>query len=178
MHVQQVEFVGGQRAFFRDCRKPTGQVLVIPINLQFLLGHVDQEGFREPQRKLGFHDIFASTQHRRGYSVGQSFELPKALRSAPFVKFIVFAVEPEQRAKKFRIEKLYDRVDFFDAVFDWHSGQHERVPAFQFLARIGCVGLPVLDALCLVEDHDIGFHPIQHRAPVREKLLVAAHGEE
>ena len=84
-------------------------------------------------------------------------------RTAALVELVEFAVEAEQRAEQLRIEVLDDGIELVDAVLERRAGQHEGMRSAQLLDAPRRLGLPVLDALRLVEDDDVGR---QHRVDV------------
>ena len=77
-------------------------------------------------------------------------------RPAALVELVEVAVETEQRPEQLRIEVLDDRVELVDAVLDRRAGQHEGDRASAATSPPRRLGLPVLDALRLVEDDDVG----------------------
>ena len=77
-------------------------------------------------------------------------------RAAALVELVEVAVEAEQRADQLRVEVLDDRIELVDAVLDRRAGQHEGVGRAQRLDPPRGLGLPVLDALRLVEHDDVG----------------------
>ena len=99
-------------------------------------------------------------------------------RPAALVELVEVAVEAEQRPEQLGIEILHDRIELVDAVLDRRAGQHEGVGRAQRLDPPRRLGLPVLDALRLVEHDDVG---LQYRVDVRgvaQHLLVVDDGEE
>ena len=95
-----------------------------------------------------------------------------------FVQLVEVAVEAEQRAEDVRVEELDDGVDLVDAVLDRRAGEHEGVAASQALDGHGGLGLPVLDALGLVENDHIRCQGGIDLVHIRADLLVVGEGEE
>ena len=110
--------------------------------------------------------------------VRQPIQVAEPRRPPLLVQFVVVAVEPEQRSEDRRVEELEDRIHLVDAVLERRAGQHECVRAPQHLDRARGLGVPVLDALRLVEHDDVGTELLFDRPKVHSDLFVVAEREE
>ncbi len=87
-------------------------------------------------------------------------------------------VEPEQGAKHRRIQERHQRVDFVYTVFDWGAGEHEGTAALQTFDGLSGLGVPVLDALSLVQDDDVRLQACVDVERIFEHPLVVHDREE
>ena len=98
--------------------------------------------------------------------------------TAALVELVELAVEPEQRAEDRRVEEADQRIQFVDAVFQRRAGEHPGVAAAQAFDGEGGLRVPVLDALRLVEDDDLGLQPFVDLQRVGQHRVVGDHREK
>src|SRR5438045_2290171 len=65
-----------------------------------------------------------------------------------FILHPVLVQEAKCRTEAASVDELHYGEQFFQLVFQWSSGQHERVPALQLLDSARSSRGPVPDALC------------------------------
>ena len=152
--------------------------LVVLVHGELGVRHGNEEGLRHPARELVLHLLPAPPQHHRGDAVGELLEIPVTDRSALGVQLVVLPVEAEQRTEQLGIQKLDDGVDLVDAILQRGAGEDECIATAQPLDRVRGLGLPVLDALRLVQDDDVRLQEIEDLVAVGQNLLVVAEREE
>ena len=99
-------------------------------------------------------------------------------RATPLVELVELPVEAKERPEKVGVQELDNGVDLVDPVLERRAGQDEGVAALELLYRHCGLRLPVLDALCLVENDDIGPQHREQVLAVGHHLLVVAEREE
>ena len=140
--------------------------------------HRHEIGIDGAAGQFPLHIGFAASQHHRSQTLVQLIQISVADGAALFIQLVIFSVETEQGAEQLRIEKLGDGVDFVDTILQRRPGQYEGIGAFQVLDGVGGFGLPILDALRLVQDDDIRFQQVVDLLCIRANLLVAGNGKE
>lgn len=108
----------------------------------------------------------------------QHVELAVSGGFAALVEFVEIAVEAEQRAEHGGIEEIHQRMQLVDAVLDGRAGQHEGVAALEALDGLARLGVPILDALRLVEHHHVGPQARVDIQGVAHHLLEVGHREK
>ena len=125
-----------------------------------------------------FHIHFASAQHVRFDAGVKLIEVAKAAGPSALIQFLEVAVESEQRSQHRRIEKIHQRMQFVDAVFDGRAGEDKRVTAAQALEGLGGFGVPVFDALGLIEHHNVWPQTRVDLQPIDQHLFIIHQSEE
>ena len=166
----------------RPSRCQRGEALhvevVVLVGPGLRIGHRHEEGLDGPAGKLAFDVFLAPPEHHRGDPPRELVQVPEAGGLALLVQLVELPVEAKQRSQEIGVQELDDRVDLVDAVLERRAGQHEGVPALEPLHRVRGLGVPVLDALGLVEDHDVGPKRIEKVLSIRHDLLVVTQREE
>ena len=106
------------------------------------------------------------------------FEIAVAYGTAAVVELVKVAVEVKERAEDLRIEVLHDGIGLVDPVLQRRAGEHEgerRPQRFHLPRRLG---LPILDALSLIQDHHVGLEQAIDLVGVAHHLLVVDQREE
>ncbi len=80
---------------------------MIGVGILLLVAEWDEMVAFGPFGPLGFHLGFAAPNHVGFDARVELVEIPVAGRPAPFVEFIKFAVEAEQRAKDGWVEEIH-----------------------------------------------------------------------
>ena len=135
-------------------------------------------GLHRAAGQLALDVRLAPAQHHRRDAAAQLREVLVVDRPAALVELIEVAVEAEQRPDQLRIEELDDGIELVDAVLDRRAGQYEGVGRAQRLDPSRRLGLPVLDALRLVEHDDVRRENGVDVVGVGEHLLVVDDVEE
>ena len=143
-----------------------------------LLGHADQVVVDSATTQFRLDVALATAEHDRLQPAHQMVEVLVPDWTAAVVEIVEVAVEAEQRAQQARVKVLHDRIDLVDAVLDRRAGENERIGRCQRLHRARRLGLPVLDALRLVQDDDVGLQRAVDVGGVDDDLLVVHHREE
>ena len=176
--LEPIELLLGERPPGGERGEAFHVEVVVLVSAGLGLGHRHEEGLGGPARKLALHVLLAPAEHHRRDPSPKLVQVPEAGGLALVVQLVELPVEAEQRSEEIGVEELDDRVDLVDAVLERRAGEHEGVPALELLHRIRGLGLPVLDALGLVEDHDVGPERVEKLVAVRHDLLVVAEREE
>ena len=151
---------------------------MIAVAVPLLVAQRDEKCAVGPAGQLGLHVGLAAAQHEGPDAGMQLVEVAVTHGAATLVEFVEVAVEAEQRSEHGRIEEGHQRVDLVDAVFDRRAGEDEGVAAAQALDGLRGLGVPVLDPLRFVQDHDVGLQPLVDVQRVGQHLLVIDDGEE
>jgi len=69
-------------------------------------------------------------------------------------------------------------MEFVDPIFNRGAREHEGVAAFEAFDGLGCLGVPILDALGFVEDHDVGLEACVYVERVGHHLFIVDDGEK
>src|ERR1700722_20318376 len=85
----------------------------------------------------------------------QQFEVAILFWSPPFVQLIKLAIESKERPENGWIEKVDDRIELVDPIFDRRSGQHEGIAALQSFDSLGSFRTPVFNPLRRVGNPDV-----------------------
>jgi hypothetical protein len=168
----------GQRTALRYADQLGDLIFVLAVGLLLRFAQRDEI---LPVRALGqfrFHLGLAAAQHQRGHAITKFREIVEFRRAPALIELIKFAVESEERSEHFRIEKIDNGIEFVDAVFDRRAGEDKSVTAAQSLNRLGCLGVPVFDALRFIKHHDVGLEVQVHVKRIAEHLLVVDQGEK
>ena len=108
----------------------------------------------------------------------QLVEVLVAGRPAALVELVEVAVEAEQRPENLGVEILDDRIGLVDPVLERRAGEDEGVGRDERLHLPRGLGLPVLDALGLVENDHVGLEKAVDVVGVAHHLLVVDEREE
>ena len=160
-------------------RQQSGDPEFILLVAQALLGlHGDEMGRDRAIGQLILDVALAAAEHDGLEPPMHSLEIAVADGAAALVELVEITIEAEQWPKQPRVEILDDRVDLVDAVLEGRAGQHEGVGASESLDRSRGLGLPVLDTLRLVQNHDVGLEQAVDVGGVGDDLLVVGEIEE
>ena len=151
---------------------------VLLVAQRLLLVHGDEIGVDRATRQLPLHFLLASAQHDGLQLLMQKIEIPVADGASFLVQLVEIPVEAEQGTEDTGVEELHDRIDLVDAVLHRCAGEYEGVGAVQPLDRDGGFGLPVLDALGLVQNDDIRGENVIDFIDVGPDLLVIGEKKE
>jgi len=176
--LQPLELFLGQRSAFGELGDPARLGLVFAVAELLLRGHGHEEGLHRAAGQLGLDLGLAPAQQHRLDPAAQVAQISVIDRSSALVEAVEIAVEAEQRADQFRVQILNDGIEFVDAVLQRRAGEDEGVGRAQRLDLARGLGVPVLDPLRLVEDHDFGGQHLVDGFGVAEHLLVVDDGEE
>jgi hypothetical protein len=144
-----------------------GAVFLVMIGL--LWSHRYEQGVVDALGQLFEDRRLASPQHDRGQCLANLLQLAVADDAAAFVALLVFVEQAPGRAEAMLVDELDDRDQLLEAVFQRRAGEHQGVGAVDALQRARGDGVPVLDALRLVDDHQV-------RRPGLDQVEVAAQG--
>ena len=115
--------------------------------------------------KLGQHLLFAPANDDPLEALMELVQVAVAENSALLVaaQHEVFGGKFPERGKERRIEELHDGIDVLEPVFQGGAGEdHGMFPGNGF-DRFGGLGGKILDALCLIQDHQVRFEPGKER---------------
>jgi hypothetical protein len=177
-HLQAVELGLRQRSALclEDEAGRRNSIAVVAFDL--LLDHRHEIRLHGAAGQLGLHVRLASAQHHRRDAPAQLRQVLVVGRASPLVEPIELAIEAKQRPHQLGVEVLNDRIELLDAVLDRRAGQNERIGRPQRLDPPCRLGVPILDALCFVEDDNIRGENAVDVLRVDKDLLVVHDGEK
>ena len=167
-----------ERPAFGDKGQPRHNFLMLVVFDLLLVAERHEEISVGALGQVRLHVRFAPAQHLRFDALVELIEVPVARRAATFIQIVILAVEPEQRSEQRWVQKVHERIQLVDAVFDRRPGQHKGVATAQPLDCLGRFGAPILDPLRFIEHHDVRPQPLVHLERIRQHLLVVHDGEE
>ncbi len=137
----------------RDLRDDDPIFLVM---LHLLLRHGHEVVLVEPFGQLREHLFFRPADQDRSQRLPDPVEVLVADSPAVLVHMLMFREEAKHGAQPEAVHELHNGMELLQAVLQGRPGQHDGVPGVQPLNALGPPGLPVLDPLGFVEDHDLG----------------------
>jgi len=126
-----------------------------------------------PVRQLLLDICLAPAQQKRPDAFTQALQVFVSFRPAVRVEHVKIAVKAEERAQHLRIQHGHQRIDVINAVLQRRAGQHKHIAALELFHGLRGLGVPVLDALRLVQDHAVWLqHRIDQRSVAHDLLVV------
>ncbi len=147
---------GGERPFLEDGEQPGHGALRVVVVLTLLRRHRNGEPRDEPLRKVREHLLLAPPQHHGRDPGSEEVQVPVAGWAAGRVELRELLVEAPERPEQVRIDDLHQAVEIVEPVLERRAGEHEGEAALDALHDRCRPRAPVLDALRLVEDDEIG----------------------
>ncbi|HEX7679164.1 MAG TPA: hypothetical protein VF713_13625 [Thermoanaerobaculia bacterium] len=150
----------------RDARDDLAVLLMM---FALLRCHGDEELLLEPFRKLR-QDFLLAPPHHDGRERGRHpIEIAVAGHPSVLVFRLVRVEETVRGSKPERIDEVDDRHQLLEPVLERRAGENDGVIGGDSLDRSGGARRPVLDALRLVEDHQIG-------SPAADAIEIGVNG--
>src|SRR5438034_9341820 len=147
------------------------------MQVELFLRRRDAHDLARAWRELLAHGLARTAEQHRLEVLSQLGQVLVAEYLALFVHNAVTVVETKRRAKPPVVDKLHNRVQVVEPVFERRARQHEGEPRTKTFDHAAGLRLPVLDALAFVQDNEIPIYA-SDRQDVAQHLLVIAHGEE
>ena len=138
---------------------------------ELLLGHRHEQGVVDALGQLVEHFGLASANHDRRQRRADPIEIAVADDPARLVAPLVFVQQAPGGAEPVLVDELDDGNQLFEPVLKRRAGEHDGVRAGDAPERARRDGVPVLDALRLVDDHDVG-RPVVDQIEVARKRFV------
>ena len=135
------------------------------------LGHRNEEVLVGAAWQLQQHLGLASPDHDRRQGLADPVEPGVTRHAAALVLDLMLVQQLPSRPEAVLVDELDDGDEFFQLVFQRRSSQHDRIRAVDALERLGRNGVPVLDPLRFVHDHEIR-RPGGDQVKVGLELLV------
>src|ERR1700733_176056 len=77
--------------------------------------------------QFSFDVSFAAAQQIGFDALVQLIKVAIAGGPSPVVQFVILAVKAKKRAEQRRIEKIHQRIQFIEPIFDWGAGEDEGI---------------------------------------------------
>ena len=144
-------------------------ILIVVHALLWRQRHKDAvvHALRQLRQNLGL----ASAQHNGGQRLADAVQCAVANHAAGFVARLVLVKQAPGGAKPVLVHKLHDGNQLFEPVFQRRAGQHYAIGADDALQGARGDGVPVLDALRLVGNYQVG-RPVGDQVSVARQRLV------
>jgi hypothetical protein len=137
---------------FDDARH---NVAVLVMMRPLLFGHRYEEGVVDAGRKLVEHLGLAAAEHDRRQRRADAIEIAIADYAACLVPYLVIMQQAPSGAEPVPVDELDDGDQFLEPVLQRCASEHDGVGALNALQGACGDGVPVLDALRLVNDDEI-----------------------
>ena len=162
----------GQRAALGDLGVLSGGLEggVVQFLLRGTQRHV--QAALDALRELIAHELAVAPQHHRGQTPAQLREVAVAQDLAALVGDVEIHQVAPQGAQHFLVHDLHQGVEVLQAVLQRGAAEHEGVARGDALDRRGDLGAPVLDALGLVQDHQVRAQDLVDDADIAQDQLV------
>ncbi len=144
---------------------------IVDLLLGLRHGHIDP--LHDPFRQLVPNQTAIAAQHHAGQALAQQGEIAVAEYLAAFVGDVEIDHVAPEWTQDARIDDLHQAVQVFEPVFQRCAGQDECIARADPLDCAGDLGAPVLDALGLVNDQQIGTQfPVDHGQVAHHEFIV------
>ncbi len=138
--------------------------------LQFRHRHVNV--VVNPLRQLVEHLILVPADEDRFERLADAIKVLIADHLAHFVVNLMFVQQLEGRAEPITVHELHDGDQLFQPVFQRGAGEDDGVGRGDALDATGDARVPVLDALGLVEDDQVGIPGLDQIEVAMDRVVV------
>src|SRR5579885_1318757 len=139
---------------------------------QLLARHLHEDRLGDTLRKLREHVGLAPAKHHGPQCLPDSIQILVAHDAAGVIEDLVLMAQSPQGAEPLAVDVLHDRDQLLQAVLERRSGQHQCMRTLDALERPRRNGVPILDPLGLVRDHDVGTPGLNELEVPGECLVV------
>jgi hypothetical protein len=151
------------------------RLIQLAVRRRLCLGQRDRDPEIAPRWKLRQHLAADAPQHVRSQPLAQGVEVPRADHFATAVDpHRVPARQPPPRLERVLVDPFHDRRELLDAILHRRPGKHQPPGGFEALDHARRLGLPVLDPLSLIEDHQIGVVAANQREVAQSAAAASA----
>ena len=118
--------------------------------------HRNEEILVEAFGQLLQHFLFLPPNEYRRKRFSNAVKIAVAHYPAGLVEHLVLMQKAKRRPESMRVDELHDGNQFFEAVFKRRAGEYDRIGRADLFNATRGPRVPILDALRLVQNHQIG----------------------
>ncbi len=172
LESEQIHF---RQVFFID--NGLDYLAVAFLQIQLFLGGRDSQNLGGARGQL-FDDPFAGAAQQQRFEVCPQFiQVLVTQQLSFFIDHLMPVEKPEGRPQPAVVDEFHHRKKLVEPVFKRCPRQHQGKRRFQGFDHPARFGLPVFNALRLVEDNQVPFDPLDGQK-IAQHLLVVAYGEK
>ena len=134
----------------------TNHFPVLFMMLHLLRRHRNEEILIEAFGQLLQHVLFLPPNEYRRKGFADAVKLAVAYYPAGLVEHLVLMQKAKRRPESMRVDELDNGNQFFEAVFKRRAGEYDRIGRADLFNAARGPRVPILDALRLVQNHQIG----------------------